>query len=356
MSRLFLRVWLVLSAVVVLTAVLVLWAARPGPLPPPDVARLPPPFARPEVLASLAALWTVGAGLVYALLRPLRREVRALQAASRQLATGDWGARARLGPEALLFDVGHSLDDLARRVGELDRNRDELVRNVSHELRTPVSRVAFAVDLLASEADPVARKRRSEAIAADLAELESLVAELLAWSSLGERPRAVRAEPIDPLPILERIVEEAKFAGPYSGLASQERDVTFVAGPLPLVPADGKLFRRAVGNLVRNGARYASKRLQVQAAEEAGHLVLVVDDDGPGVPPDDRERIFEPFVRLDPARSRDTGGTGLGLALTRRILAAHGGHVACLPSPLGGARFVARWPLTARVGGATPAR
>jgi signal transduction histidine kinase len=115
------------------------------------------------------------------------------------------------------------------------------------------------------------------------------------------------------------------------------------------VLGDPTALGQVVRNLVDNAARHARSGVSVAVAEEAGRdgstdVVLVVDDDGPGVPPEQRERVFERFVRLDEARARDAGGSGLGLAIVKEIAGAHGGSVVAEASPSGGARFVVRLP------------
>ncbi|MCP9955147.1 ATP-binding protein [Actinomadura madurae] len=108
---------------------------------------------------------------------------------------------------------------------------------------------------------------------------------------------------------------------------------------------------RVVGNLLDNAERYAGTAVRLSLREEAGAAVLRVADDGPGVPPGDRERIFERFVRLDDARSRDDGGAGLGLAIARDLVLAHGGAITVGDAPGGGALFEVRLPVTSGAGG-----
>ena len=105
-----------------------------------------------------------------------------------------------------------------------------------------------------------------------------------------------------------------------------------------------RFMARAVTNLVRNAAKHASRRVRVGYDTTGQDCRIHVDDDGPGIAAADRERIFEPFVRLDTSRSRDTGGYGLGLAIVRRVAAWHGGGVSVESSVLGGARFTISWP------------
>lgn len=108
------------------------------------------------------------------------------------------------------------------------------------------------------------------------------------------------------------------------------------------VLGDERVLAGVVRNLVDNAVRHASTRVAVSLTEHDGSAVLTVDDDGTGVPEDERERVFERFVRLDEARSRDAGGAGLGLAIVRDAVRAHGGDTTVVTSPLGGARFVVR--------------
>ena len=112
-----------------------------------------------------------------------------------------------------------------------------------------------------------------------------------------------------------------------------------LAVPSAHVQLDQRMFGRMITNLLSNAVRYTSTAVQVTAEVAGNQLTIHVDDDGPGVPDDERARIFEPLVRLDSARSRDTGGVGLGLSLARRIAVAHGGSLVVTASPLGGARF-----------------
>jgi signal transduction histidine kinase len=110
------------------------------------------------------------------------------------------------------------------------------------------------------------------------------------------------------------------------------------------VDGDRRLLARAVGNLLRNAQKYAAHTVALSARRDGDLLEIVVDDDGPGIPEEERERIFEPFYRLDRSRDRATGGFGLGLSIARKAVALHGGVLAVQRSPLGGARFVITLP------------
>jgi signal transduction histidine kinase len=112
------------------------------------------------------------------------------------------------------------------------------------------------------------------------------------------------------------------------------------------VDGDPAGLRRILRNLGDNAARHAGARVSFALVERDGAAVLAVDDDGPGIPPADRERVLERFVRLDDARARDAGGSGLGLAIVAELVAAHGGTIAIAASPLGGARIQVSLPHT----------
>jgi two-component system OmpR family sensor kinase len=108
---------------------------------------------------------------------------------------------------------------------------------------------------------------------------------------------------------------------------------------------DRRLLARAVGNLLRNAQKYAGKHILLSAVRDARAVEITVDDDGPGIPEDEREKIFDPFYRLDRSRDRATGGFGLGLSIARKAVALHGGSLRAETSPLGGARFVITLPV-----------
>jgi two-component system sensor histidine kinase RstB len=124
--------------------------------------------------------------------------------------------------------------------------------------------------------------------------------------------------------------------------------ITVDTGKLPEnldIDVDRKAMPYALRNLLRNAFKYASVQIIVSAELREGNIVVHVDDDGIGIPPEDRESVFSAFTRLDRSRDRATGGYGLGLAITRRVLELHGGSATADASPLGGARFTLAWPL-----------
>lgn len=297
------------------------------PLPAqPLVARLGPlehplPRIDPVVVVLVACLVGLAAASTW-MLRPLQRDLDHLAATASRLGGGDLHVRAHLPEAAPTAELGAAFDGMADRVESLVRSREELLAAVSHELRTPLQRLRFALDLL-----PDAPQRQREKLQGDVDELDALVEELLQWSRLDAPDRLRRAR-VDLLDLAHAAADDARRLAPAC-------DVTVQGRPC-LLDADEPLIARALGNLLSNAVRWAQARVVVDVAPDG---VVTVDDDGPGIPRADRERVFEPFTRLDAARTRDAGGVGLGLAMVRRIARAHGGDVEAMDGPLGGARL-----------------
>jgi two-component system sensor kinase ParS len=174
----------------------------------------------------------------------------------------------------------------------------------------------------------------------DLRELEDLVSELLTYARLEHPQIELVTEPVDTQNWLASAVGALALEAEANGI-----ECHIAAGTVANIDIEPRFMARALLNLLRNAIYYAQHRveLNVQLFPD-GAYQLWVDDDGPGIPAIDRLRIFEPFTRLDESRNRATGGFGLGLAIVRRIAEWHRGTVMVVDSPLGGARFVIRWP------------
>lgn len=311
-------------------------------VPLPDqglLVHLVPRQARPPPLPWIAIGVLLALGVATgAQLRPLERDLQRLAHAAQAFGAGDRQVRVRLDPHTPAGELGGRFDAMADRIAGLLASREELLRSVSHELRTPLHRLRFAAQLLATEPDPQAREAQLEALQRDLDELDALVGELLAWGRLDHAGPG-RWEPVPLSPLLQELLTDAVRLRP--GLCTEGP-----IGPTTQPPGDPALLRRALSNLITNAARHATSRIAV-IVEATDHAVTIhVDDDGPGIPAEDRRRVLEPFVRLDDARSRDAGGAGLGLALADRVAQAHRGTLEVDRAALGGARLSLRLPLT----------
>ena len=203
--------------------------------------------------------------------------------------------------------------------------RTEMLAGVSHDLRTPLTRMKLQLAMLGDGEEIAALK-------ADLAEMENMVEEYLAFAR-GEGTEAVVDADIREL--LDDVVAGARREG-----ASIDID----SDPALVVPVRPNAFRRCVTNLVANAMVHAD-HVAVRASRDGDAIEVTIDDDGPGIPSEEREEVFKPFYRLDSARNLDAGGTGLGLTIARDVMRGHGGDLRLEKAPAGGVRARLRLPV-----------
>ncbi len=228
------------------------------------------------------------------------------------------------------------MNHMAGRIEGLLAAQKSLLHAVSHELRTPIARLEFALELLRDAAQDPALDKRITAMAGDVAELNGLVNELLAMAKLEHQP-GLQTSTFDIDAMLRQCAGsvEARDGGPQLSLRLSEN--------LGSVQGDERLLARAIGNLLRNALKYANRQIILAGVRlPDGRLEFVIEDDGPGIPPEERARIFEPFYRLDRSRDRASGGFGLGLSIAQQAIKLHGGTLEIDQGKLGGARFTIR--------------
>ena len=275
---------------------------------------------------------------IYFLIRPLDRRIHALSRVAERFGEGDLESRAEAEQTDAFGELTGAFNRMADQIKGLIDGQTDLLRAVSHELRTPLARLFFILDD-AEAAERVEDKNRLLGrIQTTLTEMNDLVEELLAFVRLDRKDEDVARERVDVRRILEEMPEVVADLG--------EDVAVDVECSKEAVQANPRLFKRAVLNLVTNAARHAESRLRVECWAEDDTVLVAVDDDGPGVPEEQRTRILEPFIRADESRSSRIGGAGLGLAIVSRIMSLHGGKVEVQESSLGGARFVLTFPHT----------
>lgn len=310
-----------------------------------------PPNPPLLVYANIAAYITLAALLGSVLLTwvyPHWRDLENLRTAAGLFGAGQLTARAQVSKRSSVRGLAEHFNHMADRTQELITAQRELTNAVSHELRTPISRIEFELNLLAGASDEATRQRLLAGVRSNVQELATMVSELLTYARLEHGDLQIAREAVDARSWLASVVDAARPEGLARGVAC---DATFNSAPdsAESMDIEPQFMARALLNMLRNACRYAKQRVQVSITLAAdGYWHLCVDDDGPGIPAGDRARIFEPFTRLQQDRSRDTGGVGLGLAIVRRVAEWHQGSVEALDSPLGGARFLLKWPATTR--------
>jgi signal transduction histidine kinase len=308
------------------------WVFRAGPLEIPWLLR----YFNALLLIVLALLIALA---VYLWVRPVWRDLNSLDKGVRRFGTGDLDARLLVRKGSALKPLADTFNGMAERMQRLIVAHRELTGAVSHELRTPIARLRFRLDMLEEPLSAEDAHRYMTGMRKDIAELEELVNESLSYSRLdSERPELV-LESVNLQDWLQALLIELE-----EELSTVSVELVPVSSKeSELVELDSRLMGRAVKNLLRNARRHAVSRILLKCESSGGQVRIRVEDDGKGVPEQDRQRIFEPFARLDAARDRESGGVGLGLAIVSQIARWHAGEVWVEESKLGGACFVVAW-------------
>ena len=271
--------------------------------------------------------------------RPFWSKLKAICHAAQAFGQGDFSARAQLPQRSALAPLANTFNDMAGRIQQLISSHKELTRAVSHELRTPIARIRFALEMAHAPANKTDQRMFLNEISRDVDELDELVSELLTHARFDREAPGLRRENQLIAPWLMKTVAEVKPALAKVSVVCRIADDAQKTRA-HIAPRD---MARALNNLILNAGKYAEKQIVVSLKAQGDRCLIHVDDDGPGIPVAGRERIFEPFVRLDSSRSKETGGHGLGLAIVKQIITLHGGSVQVENSPLGGARFTLLW-------------
>ena len=246
------------------------------------------------------------------------------------------GTLARL--EQRINDLTAHLDTAVGDLQQSISNQRDLLHAVAHEFRSPIARLRFAQDMLDDSGNEDERKELLGQMDQAIDELDDLVSEVLGYSRIRHGGYRLNYVNVNLSTMANGVISKLRALYPaiqfeYLGEPDSES-----------VQVDQRMLERALINLVRNAARFATSRVELSSRFDHQFFILRVADDGPGIPPGRRERVFEPFTRLDDSRSRDSGGIGLGLAIVHAISVQHQGQVSVHDSELGGAEFELRWP------------
>lgn len=314
-----------------------------GPLSARYNPELQPP-GLPLELRTRLLTWSV-IGLLFAIalwfwVRPIWRDLEALRQTARALGEGNLTARSPGAQSKLFAPLTDTMDGMADEIQRLMATQKELSCAISHELRTPIARLRFASEMLASSESPDEKLHLSTMMESDLEELDNLVDSSLTYARFDREAPALHLSRVELPEWLEDEVRKIRILGQNLSL---RLDLGQILQHPPVV-LDKKVMSHAISNLLRNAIKYAHSQIQISVEYPDNQVLIHVDDDGIGIPEEERERVFSAFTRLDRSRDRSTGGYGLGLAITRRALQLHGGNALITDSPLGGARFTLSWP------------
>lgn len=287
--------------------------------------------AHTALLVILLTVMAVVIVFTYFVLKRLLRPLRRLSEGVGRLSAGEFDVVL---PEDTRDEFGRltrAFNRMVDRVRAMIASRDQLLLDVSHELRSPLTRLKVALEL-APEGTQV------PGMAADVAEMERMIAELLELERL-RTGRGLRIERQDVLPILREVAGQYEARAPGVRLNVAESEL--------MVDIDAEKVRTVFRNLLENAAKYArpeSRPVEITVESVPGQILIRVTDDGPGIPATEAESIFEPFFRVDRSRSKNTGGYGLGLSICKRIMQAHGGNIRLDASRRPGASFILQFP------------
>jgi signal transduction histidine kinase len=284
-----------------------------------------PPLS--TTLIALAIVLLTAQVLAHGMTRPLRE----MTAAAIAMARGDYTRRVRATSKDEVGTLAAAFNRMAADLAAADQQRRELIANVSHELRTPIAALQAVLENVVdgvAEPDPATLRTAL----AQTERLGTLVTELLDLSRIDAGALTLAPEVVALAPMLDEAVAEARVAAQVAG-----RHVGFrldVQPPQLTVRADRGRLHQVVVNLLDNAARHAPPGTDVHVVgrREGGELVLEVRDEGPGIPPEERDRVFHRFTRGERAVG---GGTGLGLAIARWVVELHGGRIAVVDTPAG---------------------
>ena len=294
-------------------------------------------------VGSLVAALLLGI-VSFILSQRLARPVEKVSAAVRQVARGDFSSRVDWRSEDEVGRLAEAFNHMAGQLELLESNRKELMATVSHELKGPLARVAGYLEAIEDGlGGQAAREQHFAIVKREVGRLTRLVNDLLDYSRLEVGKLRLHPFPCDLAPCLVRAAQVFAPAAEAQGVVLEIR----VPQSLPIVEAEPERIEQVVANLLENALSFTSRGGQVTlvAGEADGALEVTVADTGPGIPPDELERIFERFYKQDQARTPGRRGFGLGLTIVRQLVELHGGSVMAESEPGKGSVFGFRLPL-----------
>ncbi|MGY6029735.1 two-component system sensor histidine kinase RstB [Phytobacter sp. AG2a] len=270
---------------------------------------------------------------VFIWMRPHWQEMLRLESAAQRFGDGHLEERIHFDSTSSFERLGIAFNQMADNINALIASKKQLIDGIAHELRTPLVRLRYRLEM----SDNLSDSERA-ALNRDIGQLEALIEELLTYARLDRPQNELKLTTPDFAAWIQSYIDDARIVNPGRTLLLNHDSAEYGA-------LDMRLMERVLDNLVNNALRYCETTVRVNLTREGTTAILSVEDDGQGIASEDRQRVFEPFVRLDPSRDRATGGCGLGLAIVHSIAQAMGGDVTCGESALGGAQFSFRWPV-----------
>ncbi len=271
-------------------------------------------------------------GASYIAVHRLFRPLRWLNEGVEKIAKGQFEHQVPIRSTDELGRLTQSFNEMAHQVSDMIHTRDRLLLDVSHELRSPLTRMKLTVEMMTVNS-------AKETLQQEIRELEAMVTELLESERLNSQTGGLSLVSTDIVPIVKKLAESYASIGPGVQLISAPQNVR--------LPLDPHRVQIAIRNVIDNAVKYSRPEfgpvtLHIEVNRDSA--LVAVEDHGTGIPVEDQSRIFEPFYRIDPSRTRNTGGYGLGLSLVKKIMLAHGGEVFVKSESNHGSTFTLKFP------------
>jgi len=267
---------------------------------------------------------------------PLSKDLSRLENAVKQFDHQQWQSKVELPPTSSISHLANAYNALLDKIKFLVETQQAMSHSISHELRTPLARVRFSLQMAEESEDITETRKQITSISDDVSEMNDLINELLNFASLERVATVAKMEKGDFATLVETLIERLTKN-------IQNKHIEFIKlSDDKHVSCDSYLMERAMQNLILNACKFSDKNILITFQQNTDFYELIVEDDGPGIPEESHEKIFDSFVQLK--HQHKNKGFGLGLTIVKRVMTLHAGHVMVEKSSLGGVKFILSWP------------
>jgi len=283
------------------------------------------------LLRNLVLVFSYGLLAMFILVwsRPLWRDLNLLKQQTEQVSNGELDANNKLPRQSVIYPLGQAFSAMAQRVLELLSLQKQMTHAISHDIRTPLARLKFSLAMLTGDRPNLGEINHE--MQQDIGEIERLIDEMLTYGRLESAQSPLNLEEVNLYQLATNLADKLNR---NSGIP-----IRLICSEPLYFTCDGHLMERALQNLLVNGQRHAQSYVTLTLTIEESKLIVIVADDGPGIPVADKEKIFSPFTRLEQSRNKSSGGFGLGLAIVKKIVEWHNGTVSVDSNSPTGAKF-----------------
>lgn len=275
--------------------------------------------------------------VIYFWFRPLSSDLNKLEKAVKEFDNHQWQSKVSLPPTSSIKHLASAYNGLLDKIKLLVETQQSMSHAISHELRTPLARVRFSLQMAQESKDIKAIKMQLESIEDDVAEMNDLISELLNFAALENTTKLASQEKGNLKELVKNVIKRLKIDSSKFVISINSKLTNNIA------KCDNYLMERAIQNLLVNAAKFAHSNISIALWEDNNQYHISVSDDGPGIPEENRNKVFESFVQLNDKNKSQ--GFGLGLAIVKRVMLLHQGMAKVTHSELGGAQFILNWPI-----------